>query len=522
MAINRRTFTCGLAAAGFAGAFAGRSPAQVSGTFSHGVASGDPLLNRVMLWTRVTPASPEDLVPVEWRISDDPGMRRILQRGLTNTNAAFDYTVKVDVMRLDPATTYYYQFSVRGEQSPVGRTRTLPVGTVSRMRFAVASCANHPYGFFNSYRGIAARADLDFVVHLGDCIYEYGNAEYGDGTALGRIPAPNKEITTLTDYRQRHAQYRSDPDLQEAHRQHPWIVVWDDHETTNNAHLGGAANHQPATEGDWSARRAVAAQAWEEWMPVRRNPYLDGEIYRSFRFGNLVDLVMLDTRLAGRSPQVGTDSPLIFDSGRTLLGPDQEAWFLRELSSSAERNTHWRIVGQQVMMGQLLNANGSPFNSDQWDGYVASRNRVLQHLGANSIGNVVVLTGDIHSSWSNEISINPFSPTLSTRQAVEFVAPAVSSPGIDDPAQAAALQGQILASHPHVKYVDLYRRGYLLMDITPERAQAEWYHVTTVSQRSAQQEFARAMRTASGEARLTAGDASSPISGAPPLVPLGG
>lgn len=518
MAITRRTFARSLTTAGIAGMFSGRAPAQVSGSFRHGVASGDPLMNRVIIWTRITPASPEDLIPVEWRISDDSGMRRILQRGLTYTNAGWDYTVKVDVTRLDPGTTYYYQFSLRGELSPVGRTKTLAAGSPARLRFALASCSNLPYGYFNAYRAIAARADLDFVMHVGDYIYEYGNGDFGDGSSMGRIPSPNKEIITLADYRQRHAQYRSDADLQEAHRQHPWIVVWDDHETANDAYSGGAQNHTPASEGDWSARRFVAAQAWEEWLPVRRNPYLDSDIYRSFRFGSLADIVMLDTRLAGRSQQVAVDSPLILDSSRTLLGADQEAWFLRELSSSKERGTRWRIVGQQIMMGQLLNPNGTPFNPDQWDGYVAARNRILQHLATNAIGNVVVLTGDIHSSWGNEISVNPFSPSLNTRLAVEFVTPGITSPGIDDQAQATGLEGQVTATHPHVKYVNLFRRGYTLVDITPERAQAEWYHVSTITERSAQQDLARVLRTASGENRLVAGDVSSPVPGAPPLA----
>ena len=518
MAVTRRSFARRLTAASFAGALAGRAPAQVAGTFRHGVASGDPLRDRVIIWTRITPAGPEAVIPVEWTISDDPSMRRILQHGLTYTNGAFDCTVKVDVTRLSPATTYYYQFSVRGELSPVGRTRTLTAGQVDRLRFAVVSCSNYPYGFFNSYRAIAARADLDVVLHLGDYIYEYGNGAFGDGTVIGRIPAPNKETIALDDYRQRYAQYRSDPDLQEAHRQHPWIAVWDDHESANNSYISGAENHTPATEGDWYARKYVAAQAWEEWMPVRRNPYLDGQIYRSFRFGNLADLVMLDTRLAGRVEQVASDSPLLLDPGRTILGTEQEGWLNRELSSSKERNTRWRILGQQVMMGQLFNPDGTPFNPDQWDGYVASRVKLLQYLGANSIGNVVVLAGDIHSSWGNEISVNPFSPALSARLAVEFVAPAVTSPGIDNLAQATTLQGQILATHPHVKFVDLYRRGYLLLDITTDRAQAEWYHVTTITQRSTQQDLARVLLTASGDSHLTAGTASSPISGAPPLA----
>lgn len=519
MSISRRNFTSALSLAALAAPARLAEAQQTGGIFQHGVASGDPLSSRVILWTRITPPSDDDVIPVEWTISDDPGMRRILQRGLTYTNSAFDYTVKVDVTRLNPAQTYYYQFAARGAQSPVGRTRTLPLGRVDRLRFAVSSCSNYPYGFFNAYRMIAGRADLDCVLHLGDYIYEYADGEYGDGAKIGRAPAPAKECTVLSDYRRRYAQYRADPDLQEAHRQHPWIVVWDDHESANDSWIDGAENHTPGTEGEWSARRAMATQAWFEWLPVRENPFLNSQIYRTFRFGDLMDLVMLDTRIVGRDQQV-PDGPMIADTGRSLLGADQEAWFYQELASSVSRSTRWRVVGQQVMMGQLLNpATGGIFNPDMWDGYQAARNRLLGYLGSNSINNVVVLTGDIHSSWGNEISMNPFSATGNTARAVEFVTPAITSPGIDDRAQATGLQLQIGATHPHVKYVELFRRGYLLVDIDRDRAQAEWYHVNTITERNRTEELGRVLRAASGEVRLVAGTATTPRSNPEPLVP---
>ena len=514
MPFTRRSFTQAISATAIAAVSRQSAGAQQTGIFRHGVASGDPLLNRVILWTRVTVPLGEDLTVVEWTIAEDGAMRQVQQRGVTYTNAGYDYTVKVDVARLDPGKTYYYQFSAKGSQSPVGRTKTLPIGALNRLRFAVVSCSNYPYGFFNSYRQIAGRADLDFVTHLGDYIYEYGNKEYGDGTAIGRVPSPEKEIVTLQDYRQRYAQYRSDPDLQEAHRQHPWIVVWDDHESANDAWESGAENHSPATEGDWNTRRAVATQAWFEWLPVRENPFLGGQIYRTFPFGDLMDLVMLDTRLAGRAQQVAPASPALFDTGRSLLGAGQEAWFFQELLASRNRGARWRFVGQQVMMGQLLNTDGSPFNADQWDGYPVARARVLSHIGSSQINNVVILTGDIHSSWGNEITGNPFVPGYAA-QAVEFVCPAVTSPGIDDRAQATGLQLQIGATHPHVKYVELFRRGYLLIDLTPERAQAEWYHVRTIVERTRDEELARVLYTAAGESRLQPGSASAAASSAP-------
>ena len=515
---SRRQFTRNLSFSALAITAATPTQAQTSAIFQHGVASGDPLLNRVIIWTRISTMGGDDVIPVDWFISDEPTMSRILQRGTTSTNAGFDYTVKVDVTRLDPNTTYYYRFAVRGSLSPIGRTKTLPVGSIDRLRFAVASCSNYPYGYFNAYRAIARRADLDVVLHLGDYIYEYANGQYGDGTPLNRIPSPNKEIVTLADYRQRYAQYRTDADLQEAHRQHPWIVVWDDHESTNDAYVDGAENHTPATEGDWSTRRAVAIQAWFEWLPVRENPYLDGQIYRNFRFGNLMDLVMLDTRLEGRSQQVASNNPAIASPNRTLISSEQESWFFSQLNNSRDRGTRWRFVGQQVMMSQLLGTDG-PLNTDQWDGYLASKTRFLQHLATNSIQNAVILTGDIHSSWGNEITANPFTGSYQA-QAVEFVTPAITSPGIDDRAQATGFQAQISATHPHVKYIELFRRGYLLIDLDRDRAQAEWYHVRTITQRSNEEELGRVLRTASGESKLAVTtSASTPRTNGAPLLP---
>jgi alkaline phosphatase D len=514
MPISRRSFATGLSAATLAA-----QTTPPAGVFAHGVASGDPLLNRVILWTRVTPGAAAQ-VTVQWTMALDAGFRQVVQTGVTSTNVGYDYTVKVDVARLEPGTTYYYKFAALGAESPVGRTRTLPIGDVAQVRMAVTSCSNYPYGFFNSYRMIARRADLDCVIHLGDYIYEYAEGQYGAGAPLGRAPQPAREIVSLADYRERYAQYRTDPDLQEAHRQHPWIVVWDDHESTNDAWREGAQNHQPETEGDWSTRRAVATQAWFEWLPVRENPFLNLQIYRTFRFGNLLDLTMLDTRLAGRSQQVAAASPLVAAPERSLLGAEQEAWLSQELLTSQARGARWRVVGQQVMMGQLLNpADGNIFNPDQWDGYLASRNRFLNHLLTNQIDNVVVLTGDIHSSWANEVTFNPFAPGGFTPACVEFVTPAVTSPGIDDRAQATGLQLQIGATHPHVKYVELFRRGYLLVDVNRDRVQGEFYHVATITERRAEEEFARALQAASGVSRLTPGTIAAAKPGAAPLAP---
>lgn len=501
--------------------------------FLHGVASGDPLEDRVVLWTRVTgDADAPAQVVVIWSISKTPSFERLVASGATVTGPEVDHTVKVDPDGLKPAATYYYRFRALGHDSAIGRFRTAGRGNLARARLAVASCSNYPYGYFNAYAAIARRADLDAVLHLGDYLYEYGNGTFGDGTTLGRVPNPDHEIVTLADYRARHAQYKTDPDLQEAHRQHAFIPVWDDHEVTNDAWQNGAENHQP-DEGDFEERKAAAIQAYFEWMPIRAQ-LRDGtgRVYRSFHYGRLFDLFMLDTRLAGRDQQVVNpcDGASIGDPNRQLLGEEQEAWLLSELEHSARRGVRWRLLGQQVMFGQLINVlapGGCIFNPDQWDGYAAARARVLDKLTADAIDNVVVLTGDIHSSWGNDLTGTPFNPlsydaaTGEGSLAVEFVTPAVTSPGVDDPAQAALLAGALRQTHPHVKYVDLFHRGYALLDVTRERVQCEWYHVATIMERSADETLAHALQVVSGTNHLAAAEQPSvPVASAPALAPV--
>ncbi len=421
MSVSRRTFSRTLAGAGI-NSMAGHSLAfadddkeheskhdrEDDSAFRHGVASGDPLSNAVIIWTRITPEKRRDSVSVRWEVATDTRMKKTVRKGVASATSGRDFTVKVDVTGLDPGTTYYYQFRSNEDESPVGRTKTLPTRNVDRLRIGVASCSNLPFGYFNSYRAMARRSDLDCVLHLGDYIYEYANGEYGDGTALGRIPAPNREILSLSDYRTRYAQYRTDQDLQELHRQHPMIIVWDDHEIANDSYNGGAENHN-AGEGSFVDRRAAAVRAWNEWQPIRETPAeQSGRIFRTFNFGDLADLVMLDTRNFDRDQQVGANNPLIADPTRSLLGEEQEAWLYGQLTTSVQSGRRWRLLGQQVMMGQLIASPTTIFNPDQWDGYLASRNRFLTHLQTNTIKNVVVLTGDIHSSWGNDIAFNPF------------------------------------------------------------------------------------------------------------------
>jgi alkaline phosphatase D len=500
--------------------------------FAHGVASGDPLEGRVVLWTRVSgdEHAPKSVI-VAWWVAKDPDFAHVVASGAVITDEGVDFTVKVDADGLKAGTTYYYRFRALGHDSEIGRARTAPKGNLARARLAFVSCSNYPYGYFNAYAAIARRADLDAVLHLGDYLYEYGNGTFGDGTALGRIPSPNHEILTLSDYRARHAQYKTDPDLQEAHRQQSFITVWDDHEVANDAWQNGAENHQPG-EGEFQERKAAAIQAYFEWMPIRAERRDGtGRVYRSFHYGKLFDLIMLDTRLIGRDQQVADpcDSAHLADPTRQLLGEPQEAWFFAELDRSQRRGTRWRLIGQQVMFGQLVNVlapGGCIFNPDQWDGYAAARARVLGKLHDDGIDNVIVLTGDIHSSWGSDLTSAPFDPSVYTAAtgsgslAVEFVTPAVTSPGIDDATQAALFGGAIRATHPHVKYVDLFHRGYALLDITREQVQCEWYHLATINERRADESLANSLVVVAGTNHLVPASAPTlPRPDAPAFAP---
>ena len=283
--------------------------------FTHGVASGDPLADRVILWTRALPGSGENkALSVRWQVASDAEFSQVVAEGETRTDVKRDYTVKVDAKGLQPDARYFYRFSVEGRYSATGRTRTLPVGNVSSFRLGVASCSNYPQGYFNAYRHMA-QSDIDLVLHLGDYIYEYPEGGYANPVALeqlGRHVEPLGETLELEDYRMRYGLYRTDADLQLLHQQHPFVCVWDDHELANNTWHSGAQNHNDG-EGDFFQRMRSARQAYDEWMPIRTS--LDGDqgpIYRSFQIGDLADLVMLDTRLHGRDKglEYATDLPM--------------------------------------------------------------------------------------------------------------------------------------------------------------------------------------------------------------------
>jgi alkaline phosphatase D len=489
-------------------------PPEPTGPFRHGIASGDPLSDAVILWTHLT--TDETMAEVGWAIATDPAMSDVVGSGTVMTDASRDFTVKVDVTGLSPATTYYYQFTGAGTTSRVGRTRTAPTGGVDRLRFAVMSCSSFNHGYFHAYRHVSERADIDAVLHLGDYIYEYAPGDYGSVRAAD----PPNEIVTLEDYRRRYAQYRRDGDLQAAHQQHPFIVVWDDHETANNSYEDGAQNHDPATEGDWEERKANAFQAYLEWMPIRETE-MPLQIWRSLRYGDLLELLMLDTRIWGRDEEATQETRT--DPEREILGADQEAWLIDRLENSTAQ---WKVLGQQVMFGHFENESDDgtfrPINLDQWDGYAAARMRLLDVFA--DVDDVLVLTGDIHSSWVMDLTPVPhtdgYDPaTGEGAVAVEFVTSAVSSPGI------VGLLGDTLAEialeqNSHIHYVNLGQRGYYVLELTAERAQADYFLLDGVAVEEGAQEFTIAFEVPAGVPH--ASEASGPLampSDAPELAP---
>jgi len=459
--------------------------------FYHGVASGDPLNDRVIIWTRVTPSFEEN-VPVKWAIATDATLANPVHTGTTTTDQSKDYTVKIDVTDLAPNTTYYYQFEALGKKSMVGRTKTTASEAIDKVQLAVVSCSNYEAGYFNAFANIAARDDLDAVVHLGDYIYEYAPGTYGD-TTLGKMRQhlPAKEIIALSDYRTRYAQYRLDPDFQKAHQQHPFITIWDDHEFANNVYQSGAENHQDKTEGDFNERKAAAKQAYFEWLPVRNNDSKD--IQRTIRFGNLVDLILLDERVAGRTMPVDSASQANFNAtDRSMLGATQLAWFQNQLKNSTAT---WKIIGNQVIFS-LLDISwltpGSPFNLDAWDGYPHEQAQINQFLSDNNISNVIFTTGDTHCSWAFEVpaDIAAYKSDASANTvAVEFGTPSITSSNFDESrTMEEVLKAEAVFPdanfNPHLKYVNLRDHGYLSLHLSPEETIAEWHYVTAINQRT--------------------------------------
>ncbi len=512
-----------------------------TGRFAHGVASGDPAPDGAVLWTRITPAEGGGDVPLQWHIADGPddAARR---SGRVVARAAADHTAKVEVTRLSPGREYWYWFTTAsGDRSPVGRFRTLPVGAVGRLVLAVASCQLYPGGLFNAFADMATLPQLDAVVHLGDYIYEYGAEGYGAeiGRKLNRLPDPPHEIVTLADYRRRHAQVKTDSDLQAAHARAAFICVWDDHEVANDGWVGGAENHDPAKEGDWAARKAAAMQAYFEWMPIRESRRAMGRaaIYRSFDFGDLATLAMVETRLLARSEQVAfkgtTPDPAQFAAAiaerargdRELLGAEQHRWLEGALTASVRAGRPWQLLGNQVVMARVAGPDprtvddggrfagqvaalpqpwrtrieqsiagyraGLPFNLDAWDGYPAARERLyaaFRRAGTRPI----VLSGDSHAAWSNDLYDDG-----GTLVAAEFGATAVTSPSYGS--LLPGLGAVLAKANREVAFCDQDAKGYTIVTLTPDAATAEHIALSTVLAKPFTRQIAAGHRIMAGK-----------------------
>ena len=442
--------------------------------FYHGVASGDPTDTTVLLWTRIT--AEDDLFPaVSWEVATDTLFTDVVASGISSTDADHDFCIHVAASGLEPYRVYYYRFAYAGYYSLTGRTLTLPSGPIDSLRFAVVSCASLNAGFFNVYDILTRRNDFDAVIFLGDYIYEYATDGYGYNPVVDRPYDPGEEIIDLSDYRTRHSQYKLDAQLRLLHQNFPFICLWDDHEFADNAWNYGAENHQPVSEGDWLTRVAAAENAYFDWMPVTRNadtifPYSN---YRAFQLGDLMDLWVLDTRIDDRDKQVSYFDLDWDDSSRHIISLTQRAWLFDGLKNSSAQ---WKVIAQQVMVAPLT-ALGIPINDDQWDGYPKDQEALLQFLRDTIPSNKVILTGDIHSSWANDLATPSYTPGSGEGSAgVEFVGPSVTSPSME----LGWAEETIMLMNEHIKYVDIEHRGWLMLDVNTQRVQGDYYFINNI------------------------------------------
>ncbi|MDO8421432.1 MAG: alkaline phosphatase D family protein [Parvibaculum sp.] len=589
---TRRDTLMGLAAGGAAALVSAPSNAVSGETkplFLHGVASGDPEATAIVIWTRVT--APSDVL-LKWHMSEDHAFEKIVASGEVHARAAQDFTAKVDVRGLKAGGRYYYRFSAGETVSTVGATRTLASADAQKLRLGVVSCSHYGFGFFNVYKELSQQPDLDAIVHLGDYIYEYGPDGYGGSTAkeIGREHEPPHEVVTLADYRTRFAQYRRDPDLQAAHASAPFITMWDDHETANNAWVAGAQNHQPDKEGPWDKRRDAAIRTYFEWMPMR-DPK-PGEafysLHRTYEMGQLATLHTIETRLTARSEEVDYESQMLWfethydvsdkahpkpvtpetaaklpasrvstlktpysnindepvhdyarasawatsglpegfaykadidrfraevlgDPKRTLMGPAQLQWLKDGLKTSRAKGIPWQILGNQVVMARMdapdftlafpaeviAPALTNPFNKlwvertkfrlpispGAWDGYPAARQRLYDAV-REAEANFIVLSGDSHQFWANDLRETP----EGKRIGIEFATSSVSSKGgydylAADPRVFDIAEETLLRDVPEITYCETRRRGYILLEVTADKVHADYMAVSTVKSR---------------------------------------
>lgn len=452
--------------------------------FPFGVASGDPGPDRVVLWTKVFPKNLTDEVKTRWVIATDTTLKNVVGQGSLVADSSSAFTVQVEQQGLEPSTTYFYCFYTQTDSSAIGRTRTASINGES-LRFAVASCSNYQYGYFTAYAHMAKQNDLDAVLFLGDYIYEYGPRADGNRTHI-----PPHEIVTLEDYRSRYAQYRLDSNLQEVHRLHPFITIWDDHEIANNSYADGAGNHQDE-EGDWETRKANALQAFYEWIPVRRRSGESG-LFRSLSYGNMAELFMIDGRVEGRSePIFDYNDSLRYDTVRTMLGTAQRNWLLQRISNSKAK---WRVLVNDVMFAPMdlgKFAGDRRFNMDAWDGYEGDRNRIFDVLEKDTLRNLIVVTGDIHTAWAIELTRDPSNRDNYDRKTgkgvwgAEFVVSSISSPNLDEAFNGAVADLSVpyikgLKRNKHLRYLNSKDHGYFILELNDAEAKATWIYVKNI------------------------------------------
>lgn len=463
-----------------------QSPKFPMSPFTLGVASGDPSPDGMVLWTRlaVDPLNgggmPRQPVQVEWQIAADDRMSRVIRSGRVTASPEVAHTVHVELSGLAPDRWYWYQFRAGNEVSAIGRTRTFPraQAQVDRMRFAIASCQHYEQGYYTAYEHMA-KEDLDFVIHLGDYIYE------NPGTENRVRKHTGGELMTVDDYRNRYAQYRSDPALQAVHAAFPFLVVWDDHEVDNN--YAGFFQEAGAPLEQFAIRRAAGYKAYYEHMPLRRSSVPRGallQLYRPFTYGNLASIFMLDTRQYRTDQPCGDNVQLPCDGMRdpkaTLLGPSQEKWLMQGLDRS---RSGWNFLAQQIPIARLDRAPGDErrFSMDKWDGYEASRSRLLKFLGTRKPLNPVTLAGDVHNNWVNDLRLNVDDPTTPI-VATEFVGTSITSAG--DGSDISPLQQVMAAENACVRFSN-DQRGYVRFELEPDKLRADFRVVEYVSKTGA-------------------------------------
>ena len=517
------------------------APALAQGAkgFTHCVASGEPGPNQVLLWTRYASA---DEAALKWELAEDADFARIVVQGDATASPANDCCARAWAKGLKPGQWYFYRFvAPGGEKSPVGRTKTLPVGKVDKFRIAVFSCSNYGFGWFNAYGHAAEAGDFDLVLHLGDYFYEYKRGTYPDEKeGLAERLLPIDEAVTLSSYRERFSTYRNDPDLQRLHQLYPVITMWDDHEVANDAWKDGAENHQSETEGPYAVRETVAEKAYREWLPVSEADWAQYEI------GKLATLFRLETRHVARDKPFdlgdlmkGKRGPELEaaltafrdgawrDPARTLMGAEQEAWLASSLKASTRAGKPWQILAQQVIMGQtgfgkdliggmtkdvdpamrarILAANraqqsGIPYAMDMWSGYPAARERLYQ-AALNANANLLVLAGDSHNAWAFDHSY------AGEAVGVEMAGQSVTSPGFEHYLgwiKPDALARDVMAASPSLKWCDTSQRGYLAVELTPKAATGEWRFLQTIRQKGTALAGTKRMTVLAGQRKFAA------------------